>query len=206
MQAEETRMASELQRTIEPGNILFSPENPRIRIKVDEALTYAGGITKTLSGIAEAEIHYFVVPDSANRINRSFHVQFEHFLPDNTETYTYELPETIRLGDHEYMHNPGSYAVQMVFDTRPDSDMAAGYNFLKRKRYELPDEVVYRRFVRVIGKDRRSEILLIYSENAALHGAPLADYAEGGPAYDRAKALHEGMLQRALAAFTVIEG
>src|SRR5688500_12038047 len=102
------RMASELQRTIEPGNILFSPENPRIRIKVDEALTYAGGITKMLSGIAEAEIHYFVVPDSANRINRSFHVQFEHFLPDNTETYNYELPDTIRLGDHEYMHNPGS--------------------------------------------------------------------------------------------------
>lgn len=199
-------MASELQRTIEPGNILFSPEHPRIRIKVDESLGYVGGITKTLSGIALAEIHYFVEPDSANRINRRFHVQFEHFLPDNTETYNYELPDRIKLGEHEFMHNEGGYAVQLVFDTRPDSDMAAGYSFLKKKGYELPDEVIYRRFLRVIGRDRRSEILIIYSENAALHGAPLADYAEGGPAFDRAKALHEGMLQRALASFTVIEG
>ena len=199
-------MASKLQRTVEPGNILFSPEDPRIRIKVDEALGYAGGITLTLSGIAQAEIHYFVAPDSANRINRRFHVQFERFLPDNSETYTYELPDTIQLGGHEYMHNPGGYAVQMVFDTRPDSDMAAGYHFLQKKGYNLPDEVVYRRFVRVLGKDRRSEILLIYSEDAAQFGAPLADYAEGGPAHDHSEALHEGMLQRALAAFTVIEG
>jgi hypothetical protein len=199
-------MASELQRTLEPGNILFSPENPRIRIKVDEALDYVGGITKMLSGTALAEIHYFVAPDSANRMSRRFHVQFEHFLPDNDSTYTYELPGRIQLGEHEYMHNGGSYAVQLVFDTRPDSDMAAGYNFLKKKGYELPDEVVYRRFVRVIGDDRRSEILMIYTENAAQFGAPLADYAEGGPAHDHAEALHEGMLQRALAAFTVIEG
>lgn len=199
-------MASELQRTLEPGNILFSPENPRIRIKVDEALDYVGGITKTLSGTALAEIHYFVAPDSANRMSRRFHVQFEHFLPDNDSTYNYELPDRIQLGEHEYMHNGGSYAVQLVFDTRPDSDMAAGYDFLKKKGYELPDEVVYRRFVRVIGGDRRSEILMIYTENAAQFGAPLADYAEGGPAHDNAEALHEGMLQRALAAFTVIEG
>lgn len=199
-------MASELQRTLEPGNILFSPENPRIRIKVDEALDYVGGITKTLSGTALAEIHYFVAPDSANRMSRRFHVQFEHFLPDNDSTYNYELPDRIQLGEHEYMHNGGSYDVQLVFDTRPDSDMAAGYNFLKKKGYELPDEVVYRRFVRVIGDDRRSEILMIYTENAAQFGAPLADYAEGGPAHDHAEALHEGMLQRALAAFTVIEG
>lgn len=199
-------MASELQRTVEPGNILYSPENPRIRIKVDEAFTYVGGITKTLSGIALAEIHYFVAPDSANRMSRRFHVQFEHFLPDNAESYSYELPDRIQLGAHEYMHNGGSYAVQLVFDTRPDSDMAAGYKFLQKKGYELPDEVMYRRFVRVIGNDRRSEILMIYTENAAQFGAPLADYAEGGPAHDSAEALEEGMLQRALAAFTVIEG
>lgn len=199
-------MASELQRTLEPGNILFSPENPRIRIKVDESFTYVGGITKTLSGIALAEIHYFVVPDSANRISRRFHVQFEHFLPDNDGTYNYELPDRMKLGDHEYMHNGGSYAVQLVFDTRPDSDMAAGYTFLQKKGYGLPDEVVYRRFVRVIGDNRRSEILMIYTENAAQFGAPLADYAEGGPAHDSAEALEEGILQRALMAFTVIEG
>lgn len=199
-------MASELQRTVEPGNILFSAENPRIRIKVDEALNYVGGITKMLSGIALAEIHYFVEPDSANQIHRRFHVQFEHFLPDSDKTYTYDLPDRIKLGEHHYMHNAGGYAVQLVFDTRPDSDMAAGYNFLKKKGYNLPEEVLYRRFVRVIGDDRRAEILLIYTENAALYGAPLSDYAEGGPAHEKADALHEGMLQRALAAFTVAEG
>lgn len=199
-------MASKLQRTVESGNILVSAENPSIRIQVDEALVYVGGITKTLSDIALAEIHYFVAPDSANRVSRRFHVQFEHFLPDTDGTYNYELPDRIKLGDHEYMHNGGSYAVQLVFDTRPDSDMAAGYNFLQKKGYGLPDEVMYRRFVRVLGKDRRAEILMIYTENAAQFGAPLADYAEGGPAHDSAEALEEGILQRALAAFTVIEG
>jgi hypothetical protein len=199
-------MTSKLQRTVESGNILVSSENPRIRIKVDEALTYVGGITKTLSGNAQAEIHYFVEPDSANQIHRRFHVQFEHFLPDNNHTYNYELPDRIKLGEHEYMHNAGGYAVQLVFDTRPDSDMAAGYNFLKSKGYNLPEEVLYRRFVRVIGEDRRAEILMIYTENAAVYGAPLADYAEGGPAHDSAEAIQEGMLQRALAAFNVIEG
>ena len=199
-------MASELQRTVESSNILVSSENPRIRIQVDEALAYVGGITKTLSDTALAEIHYFIALDSANRMSRRFHVQFEHFLPGNDHTYNYELPDRIQLGEHEYMHNGGGYAIQLVFDTRPDSDMAAGYNFLKKKGYGLPDEVVYRRFVRVIGDDRRSEILLIYTENAAQFGAPLADYAEGGPAHDHAEALEEGMLQRALASFKIIEG
>jgi hypothetical protein len=194
-----------LKRRVEPGNILVSDEQPRMRIRVDQALRYVGGIGLPLSGVAWAEIHSFVETDGEKRLLRRFHVQFEHFLPDNDHTYNYRLPDTITVGAHEWMHNPGGYPVQLVFDTRPDSDMAAGYNFLKGNGYVLPDEVFYRRFLRTVGDDRRAEIIMVYSENAALTGVTVADYDEGGRLHDAAATFHDALLRRALAAFEVIE-
>jgi hypothetical protein len=199
-------MTATLSCLIEPGNILFSPDRPRIRIQVDDAFEYVGGIVVPLAGIALAEIHYFVEADAGNCLLRRFHVQFEHFLPENDHTYNYRLPDTIRLGAHEWMHNPGGYPVQLVFDTRPDSDMAAGYTFLKQHGIVLPEEVFYRRFVRVLGDDRRAEIIMVYSENAALTSATVEQYGEGGLLRQQAAAFHDALLQRALSAFTIVEG
>ena len=67
------------------GNTIVSFELPSASIRAEEAMTYVGGTSFDLYGVADAEIHLFVESDG-DRVERLLWVQFEGYHADNDHT------------------------------------------------------------------------------------------------------------------------
>src|SRR5688572_19750899 len=79
------------------GQILTSPELPKLQLKFAKPFKYAGGHTFILYDVARAEQHFFVDADKNGNVSRFYWVQFEGYLPSNTHRYTYRSPKTVNI-------------------------------------------------------------------------------------------------------------
>ena len=61
----------------------------------------------------------------------------------------------------------------------------------------MPDGMISVRLVHLLDKEKRKELMVIYSEDVAKTGFTAADLQEGGKAYDRWPAIQEALVQRA---------
>jgi hypothetical protein len=123
-------------------------------------------------------------------------VQFEHFRPEVEGRYHYKLDSSTTLGGLEWRTDILCWSPWIAEDEDPASDVAHNARFLRSFGLEPIREMIRLRCLRVLGEDRRAEVLLIYAEDVALHGLTCADEAaitEIGPAF----------LTRATAAFTI---
>src|SRR5438105_4230147 len=78
-----------VERTVE-GNTLTSQSLPSARLTFAAPFRYVGAQRFVLYGVADAEQHFFVDADKAGHIRRLYWLQFEHFLPSNTDAYGYK--------------------------------------------------------------------------------------------------------------------
>lgn len=158
------------------NNIVYSSDMPRMWIQVSEAFQYVGNLKIILKGIAWADIYYFVHADGAT-LKRTFHVQFEGYLPDNDYVYRYPSQEYVRLGNWDYQYDAAFWSPIDYVHAHPDSDVAHGHQLLMDKGYDADGvkDVMRERYVRVLDDAKRNEVLFIYTENLNPYGLTASD-------------------------------
>jgi hypothetical protein len=157
-------------------NVVYSSEMPRIWVQVSENFRYVGSLRFILKNAAWVEIYYFAEADGT-ALKRTFHVQFEGYLPDNAYSYHYPSNERVRLGDHDYIFDAAFWSPNEYVKQHPDTDVAQGNWLLAENGYDVDSmkDVMRERYVRLLDDAKRNEILFIYAENLALYGLTAAD-------------------------------
>lgn len=185
-------------------NVVYSSEMPRIWIRVSPDFRCVGSLKFILKNAAWVEIYYFAEAEGAH-LKRTFHVQFEGYLPDNTYTYHYPSAERIRLGDNDYIFDAVFWNPTEYVKEHPDTDVAQGNQLLEDSGYNVESmkDVMRERYVRLLDDAKRTEILLIYAENLALYGLT-ADALEGDRAGEWAR-LRAEMHERSRGVFQVFD-
>ncbi len=72
-------------------------------LEFDKGFTYVGGQDFILYDVARAEQHFFVDADKQGRIKRMYWVQFEGYLPSNTNAYRYKINKSVNIGGLDFI-------------------------------------------------------------------------------------------------------
>jgi hypothetical protein len=184
---------------------IVSADLPPLKLKVADEIGYVGRLQINLYGLADADIFVFAEAGEERKFKRLIIVQFEGYLDTNTYTYNYAMQGNVVLGEHEYMYD--DYVAHSAdIEQRPDSDGAQVMKLLRENGYERPDDTIRRRYVRLLGEDRRKEILIIYMEDLKPLGYTTSDLTTDGWLPPEHAAVGEALHKRAQEGFTVLEG
>jgi hypothetical protein len=189
-------------RSIVKDNRIISSASPAVRLQIDPTLTYAGNQEFLLYGIALAEQYLFIGADSQNRVQRLVWVQFESFIEGNHRTYDYSSSQHIEITGWPFYYDAGWMDRAVSIRERPDSDGAKMAAFLENKGFLLTDVEILERYVTLTG-DRRSELMLIYSEDAAMHGLTPEALNTGGDQGEPWIHVIPGLHARGLSSFRI---
>jgi hypothetical protein len=184
--------------------VLTSTEMPAVRIEFDKGFKYVGGHSFILYDVAHAEQHFFLDADKEGRVKRMYWVQFEGYLPTNSNVYRYKVDKTQVIGGLEFIAD--AYARNIKANPgRPDSDGARARAFLEGKGYRMAsDDVLSQRLVHLIDDAKRDELMIIYLEDLSGMGLTAADLAEGGRAAPQWGEISNGLLDRAVKGMKVL--
>ena len=201
--AAETSVPQQPPRSVK-GQVLSSTELPAVRLKFSKEFKYAGGHDFILYDVARAEQHFFVDADKQGRIKRMYWVQFEGYLPTNTNTYRYKANKTVNIGGLDFIAD--AYARNVKANPgRADSDGSRARAFLEKKGYRMAsDEVLSQRLVHLVDEAKRNELMVIYLEDLSRMGLTAADLAQGGSAAARWEEVSKGLLERAVKGMEVL--
>ncbi len=182
------------------GNTLESSELPKIRITVEPSMPYLGSFAFRLEPPAEGERYVFA--ESANgKVRRMFIVQFERMLDDRQ--YRFRMRTPVKLGRETYSHNLWFYNDEESRKADPPGEPVHTVKFLAERGLSLDTDLMMSRFARIVGEDKRNEIILFYWENLRDHGLSAKDFPEEQPVTPEQRKLGEGFYQRSLKAFAV---
>ena len=186
-----------ITRTV-AGQVLTSKDTPAVRLEFDKAFKYVGAQSFVLYGVANAEQHFFVDADKDGRMKRFFWVQFEGYLPTNTNSYNYKSPKIVNAGGFDFFADV--YPRSLKGDLgRPDSDGNRARAFLTAKGFKMiGTEFMSQRLVHMVDQAKRNELMIIYVEDLSETGLTAADLSEGGSARARWPEISQGLLDRAL--------
>ena len=190
------RVAEKETRSVN-GQVLTSDEMPAVRLEFAKEFKYVGSQSFILYDVARAEQHFFIDADKENRIRRLYWIQFEGYLPNNTHSYRYKVNHLVNIGDLDFIAD--AYARNIKANPgRADSDGSRARTFLESKGYRLAsDDVLSERLVHMVDKEKRNELMIIYTEDLSRMGLVAGDLQEGGKAIARWDEIVKGLLDRA---------
>jgi len=147
------------------GDTLISTADPAASFVLDKAFQYAGGQSIDILEVAAAEQHFFIDAAPDRSIRRFYWIQFEHYYPNNTDTYDYSgiEQEPVGIGRLAFM---GDVRVSPHYfdDDRPGSDARAATDFLRAHGFKLDGTFVTLRLFHLPDATRRRELMIIYGE------------------------------------------
>src|SRR4051812_33590232 len=85
------------------GQSIKSKILPAADLEFGKSFRYVGGYKFVLYDVANAEQHFFVDADKDGRIKRMYWIQFEGYLPSNTNIYNYKGPKTVQIGGLDFI-------------------------------------------------------------------------------------------------------
>jgi hypothetical protein len=185
-------------------NILVSPSGPAMRIRVDDSLRYVGALRFDLRGIACVERQVFAAAET-DRVRRLFIVQFESILDTSDELYRWKVRTPVPLGGVPYQHNVFAFDTRTEIREEPQAETAKTEAFLKAHGLALDAELVMSRFARVVGENRRRELIFFYMEPLPADVGRVTDFDDGAPRTPPQRALASALSERARKAFAVLE-
>jgi hypothetical protein len=158
------------------ANLVIRAGDPTLSVKVSSGAAYVGGERFILYTVADCELHIFVEAGADRRVRRLFWVQFESYLPSlPTLSYNYAAVAERHLTLWQSTFWINATIAPSAESPRPGSDTEHVRMLLGRAGYSLPANMLDVRLVRILddaaetGRGRR-ELMLIYSEDAALIG------------------------------------
>ena len=144
------------------GRVLRSDLGLALPIRVRAGLSYVGAVAFVLKNVARVERHHFV--DALPTPQRLVIVQFEAFLDGVADHYRYALRDPKTLGGKAWGRTAGTLRLGEERAADPDAEMARSARYLEGQGAALGDAHAVARFARIVGDDRRREILIFYHE------------------------------------------
>jgi hypothetical protein len=184
------------------SGVLVSRDDPAIQIRVDPSLPYVGAFRFPLKGIACVERHVFAAVDGG-RIRRLFIVQFEAILGESDEIYRWQVRTPEMLGGIPYQHDVFFADTSAEIREEPGAEPARTKLFLDSRGLKIDDEVMTSRFARVVGDERRHELIFFYTEPLAPTGLRVSEFPGGGARTDAQKEIARALSERSKSAFSV---
>ena len=127
-----------------------------------KGFSYVGAVEFVLGNVARVERHHFV--DAAPTPSRLIIVQLEAFLPEVDDHYRYALRDPQLLDGERYGRTASLLRVSDECTSAPQGEMARSLEFLEARGFVIGDTHAVARYARIIGDDRRREILIFYHE------------------------------------------
>ena len=143
--------------------VFVSEQLPPLRLRVPPELRYIGSFVFDLKAVARVERHLFV-ETAGSAVARMLVLHFESFLPGVDDLYRYSLANVRELGGVTYGRSVGTLSLREELAESPEAEMAHTAAFVAGHDLVLPDRQAVARFARVVGDDRRTELLIFYHE------------------------------------------
>jgi hypothetical protein len=179
------------------SKVIKSTAMPAVELEFGKDFKYAGGHKFVLYDVANAEQHFYVDADKDGRVKRMYWVQFEGYLPTNTNTYNYTPTKIVNIGGLDFIADAYPRNIK-TNPGRAGGDGIRAREFLATKGYKLAsDEILSQRLVHLIGDKKRDELMIIYVEDMTPLGVTAADFDEGGKAASRWSEIADGLFARA---------
>ena len=144
------------------GATLTSDIGLELPLRVSRDFAYVGSVSFVLKQLAQVERHHFV--DAQPSPRRLIVVQFERYLPGVGSGYHYALEDPIRLGGESYGRTSNILRVAEERAEEPGAEMDRTADFLASRGIALGDQHAVARYARIVGVDRRAEVLVFYHE------------------------------------------
>ena len=149
------------------GQTIISNRLPAADLTFGDDFRYVGSQVVNLYGNAFAEQHVFVKGASSGPVDAFYWVQFEHYLPTNSNTYSYRPERTTDFGGLQFIYDVRAFADYSDATRDPRSDGAAVAALLARHDLRFPARMARVRMFHLPTADRRSELMIIYGESLA---------------------------------------
>ena len=156
------------------GNVLVSPDQPKIRLEVDKAFTALPVLSFPIRRDTWVERYIFVdsAPDMA--IHRLVIVQFEHAQAGSSFRFVYPSRPPMQWGSATYRHGTFMADNAAEIAEHPDLEVGRTEAYLTSKGYKLGNWWRVARIARVADPEGKAEIIIFYQELVTLPpgGAP----------------------------------
>ena len=160
------------------GHRIASRE-PRLTLAVDETLKYVGTFDFNIRDAAHAERLVFADADASGNVRRLFVVQFETMLPAHRGAYDFAPSNPVHLGLFDFNETIGRYSFAAAIKAKPGAEAERTRDFLAERGLHVDAPLVVARYETTTDTQRRSELLILYWEDAGAAGIEgLADRAK----------------------------
>ncbi len=148
------------------GGTLISTADPTASFILDKSFRYAGGQSIDILKVAAAEQYFFIDAAADRSIRRFYWIQFEHYYPNNTDTYDYSgiAQKPVAIGRLAFMGDVRVSPHFFAMDDRPGSDSKAAADFLRARGFKLDGAFVTLRLFHLPDATKRRELMIIYGE------------------------------------------
>ena len=184
------------------GNTIVSNQLPAADLTLSDEFQYVGSQVVNLYGTADAEQHVFYAPGKAGSMPRFYWIQFEHYLPTNSHTYTYRPDRTTDIGGLQFIYDVAAVSDYRAAIRDPRSDGAAVAALFAKHNITFPAKLARARMFHLPSPDRRSELMIIYGE-ALAPDSPVPVSEEGVALDTESPADAKLILQHALQGITL---
>ncbi|NNC98947.1 MAG: hypothetical protein HKN85_02070 [Gammaproteobacteria bacterium] len=169
-----------LSRTFS-GSDLISSIDPALTLRFDEKYQYLGGQKFVLYGVADTEQHFLVETAGDGKLKSFYWVQYEAYLPGKSYTYDYDdSPLRLMLGDYEFYTDTEAFHFDPNKKRKRGTDGAMVRQFLARKGFSYPEEVLYARMVYLTDASRQKELMIIFMDDLAAYGTTAEALGKNG--------------------------
>lgn len=186
-------------------NTIVSIKNPPIRIDVNEQLPHVGILNFRLKEVAQVERYIYASHDESKRIQRLFIAQFETFLTGIKGSYTFQVINPTRLGNHDYQTDIGIFNFAERIAANPKAEAEYTKALLDKNNLKADDDFLIARYARITSEDKRTELILFYLENLKDLGLTRAELESNGNRTLQAEKLFSDFADRALKSFKVTD-
>ncbi len=189
------------ERTVH-GNVITSDRDPKARISLPQEAYYLGADRWVLYGNADCELHAFVEADAGRNVKKLYWVQFEQYLPSKPDLHhTYDSPRHALIGGLDFYVD--TWVRSRTAAIEAGSDREHIEQLIRANGYTMPYGMMYVRFVHLLDKEKRQELMIIYGEDLTPIGLSAAELGEGGKARARWPEIDKSLIERAKQKITV---
>jgi aminopeptidase N len=179
------------------GNVLTSMKEPNVQVELPSTAHYVGADRWVLYGMADCELHALVEADEQKNVQRLYWIQFEGYLPTRPELHhTYDSARHAPIGGLDFYVDTWVEAGAANDEAGSDSEHIKA--LVRAGGYRLPAALMSVRFVHLLDQEKRKELMIIYSEDAATTGFAASDLRPGGKAHNQWPEIADGLVQRGL--------
>jgi hypothetical protein len=170
----QTRPADMAMRQVE-GNLLISPDQPKIRLQVDKAFTALPVLVFPIRGDTWVERYIFVDGGPDKTIRRMVVVQFEHAQVGSAFRFVYPPRPPMQWGSAVYRYGTFTADDAKEIAEHPDLEVARTAAYLTSKGYKVGNWWRVARLARAADPDGKTEIIVFYQEGVPSGSAGKAD-------------------------------